>query len=190
MVGWHHQLSGHQFEQTPGDSEGQGSQSQTRLNSYTTALGTDSSPFSSPCILQAARSWQAALTWSHTTTWSMPIINSVGRKWRRNWVTSCPTYPGWLICLVPMTTAACAPSLRSPLSLGALSIPSQGPCWLASACTPARCVPSWGGGVQGGGPVRALLGRRGAEGRPGACPPGEDSKDLCFKNTNMDEIMC
>ena len=25
MVGWHHQLSGHQFEQTSGDGEGQGS---------------------------------------------------------------------------------------------------------------------------------------------------------------------
>ena len=25
MVGWHHQLSGHEFEQTPDDSEGQGS---------------------------------------------------------------------------------------------------------------------------------------------------------------------
>ena len=25
MVGWHHQLSGHEFEQTLGDSEGQGS---------------------------------------------------------------------------------------------------------------------------------------------------------------------
>ena len=25
MVGWHHQLNGHVFEQTPGDSEGQGS---------------------------------------------------------------------------------------------------------------------------------------------------------------------
>ena len=23
IVGWHHQLSGHEFEQTPGDSEGQ-----------------------------------------------------------------------------------------------------------------------------------------------------------------------
>ena len=23
MVGWHHQLKGHQFEQTPGDSGGQ-----------------------------------------------------------------------------------------------------------------------------------------------------------------------
>ena len=25
MVGWHHRLNGHNFEQTPGDSEGQGS---------------------------------------------------------------------------------------------------------------------------------------------------------------------
>ena len=25
MVGWHHRLSGHEFEQTLGDSEGQGS---------------------------------------------------------------------------------------------------------------------------------------------------------------------
>ena len=24
FVGWHHQLYGHEFEQTPGDSEGQG----------------------------------------------------------------------------------------------------------------------------------------------------------------------
>ena len=25
MVAWHHQLDGHEFEQTPGDGEGQGS---------------------------------------------------------------------------------------------------------------------------------------------------------------------
>ena len=25
MVGWHHRLNGHEFEQTPGDSEKQGS---------------------------------------------------------------------------------------------------------------------------------------------------------------------
>ena len=25
MVGWHHELNGHELEQTPGDSEGQGS---------------------------------------------------------------------------------------------------------------------------------------------------------------------
>ena len=45
MVGWQHQLNGHEFEQTPGDSEGQGSlayccpwvaKSQTKLNGWTT----------------------------------------------------------------------------------------------------------------------------------------------------------
>ena len=25
MIGWHHRLNGHEFEQTPGDNEGQGS---------------------------------------------------------------------------------------------------------------------------------------------------------------------
>ena len=25
MIGWHHRLNGHEFEQTPGDIEGQGS---------------------------------------------------------------------------------------------------------------------------------------------------------------------
>ena len=25
MLGWHHRLNGHEFEQTPGDGEGQGS---------------------------------------------------------------------------------------------------------------------------------------------------------------------
>ena len=25
MIGWHHSFSGHEFEQTPGDGEGQGS---------------------------------------------------------------------------------------------------------------------------------------------------------------------
>ena len=25
MIGWHHRVNGHEFEQAPGDSEGQGS---------------------------------------------------------------------------------------------------------------------------------------------------------------------
>ena len=25
MIGWHHRLNGHEFEETPGDGEGQGS---------------------------------------------------------------------------------------------------------------------------------------------------------------------
>ena len=31
MIGWHHWLNGHEFEQTPGDSEGQGSLACCRL---------------------------------------------------------------------------------------------------------------------------------------------------------------
>ena len=37
MIGWHHRLSGHGFEQTPGDGEGQGVEKESdtteRLNS-------------------------------------------------------------------------------------------------------------------------------------------------------------
>ena len=32
-VGWHHRLDGHEFEQAPGDGEGQGDRKSTRLNS-------------------------------------------------------------------------------------------------------------------------------------------------------------
>ena len=49
MVAWHHWLNGHEFEQIPGDCEGQGSlvcwgpwvaKSQTRLSDWTTTIGT------------------------------------------------------------------------------------------------------------------------------------------------------
>ena len=36
MVRWHHQFNGHEFEQIPGDSEGQGSLSQGHKESDTT----------------------------------------------------------------------------------------------------------------------------------------------------------
>ena len=42
VVGWHHRLSGHKFEETTGDGEGQGSLAcavQTRLSDRTTATG-------------------------------------------------------------------------------------------------------------------------------------------------------
>ena len=31
MIGWHYQLNGYEFEQTPGDSEGQGSLARCNL---------------------------------------------------------------------------------------------------------------------------------------------------------------
>ena len=34
MVGWHHQLNGHEVEQTPGDGEGQGQGSLERYRSW------------------------------------------------------------------------------------------------------------------------------------------------------------
>ena len=34
MAGWHHRLNGHEFEQTPGDSEGQGSLACCRPGDY------------------------------------------------------------------------------------------------------------------------------------------------------------
>ena len=34
MVGWHHRLNGQEFEQTPGDSEGQGSISSVQSLSH------------------------------------------------------------------------------------------------------------------------------------------------------------
>ena len=55
MVGWHHWLSGHEFEQTPGDSEGQGRleccsswdhKESAQLSDWTTTLflGSDVNP--------------------------------------------------------------------------------------------------------------------------------------------------
>ena len=60
MVGWHHRLSGHEFEQTPGESEGQGSlraavhgvrKSQTWPGDWTTTTdGQDLRVDSSGCV--------------------------------------------------------------------------------------------------------------------------------------------
>ena len=35
MVGWHHRLNGHEFEQTLGDSEGQGSRARCKIHGFT-----------------------------------------------------------------------------------------------------------------------------------------------------------
>ena len=52
MVGWHHQLNGHEFEQTPGDDERQGNlacwvqgiaKSQTQLSDWTTTKWVEAS---------------------------------------------------------------------------------------------------------------------------------------------------
>ena len=38
MVGWHHRLDGHEFEQTLGDSEGQGSLRHAEVHGVTKSL--------------------------------------------------------------------------------------------------------------------------------------------------------
>ena len=69
MVGWHHWLHGYQFEQTPGDSEGQGSwraavlgvaKSQTGLSDWTQAW--IQTPFSPPTAYHIILSSDLAAT--------------------------------------------------------------------------------------------------------------------------------
>ena len=44
MIGWHHQLNGHEFQQTPGDSEGQGSLAVHGVVKSQTGLMTEQQP--------------------------------------------------------------------------------------------------------------------------------------------------
>ena len=54
MVGWHHQLNGHEFEQTPGDSEGQRSPA-----CYIQSMGSQRVP----------QDWVAEQQQQQATTW-------------------------------------------------------------------------------------------------------------------------
>ena len=49
MVGWHHPLNGHEFEQTPGDGEGQGSLACCRRADTTEQLNKNCSQIPSYC---------------------------------------------------------------------------------------------------------------------------------------------
>ena len=68
MVGWHHQLNGHEFEQAPGDGEGQGSleccSSWGRKESDTTESG---------------KQWQAALV---STVGAVRVWRSIHERLR------------------------------------------------------------------------------------------------------------
>ena len=41
MAGWHHRLNGHEFEQAPGDGEGQGSQPGVLKSTGSEKVGLD-----------------------------------------------------------------------------------------------------------------------------------------------------
>ena len=80
MVGWHHRLNGHKFEQTLGDGEGQGSQAccipwgckETRLSNWTTTT---------ICCKIA------------TLEWGQDKVVSVGRREPLFLHTKVPTHP-------------------------------------------------------------------------------------------------
>ena len=90
MVGWHHRLTGHEFEQTPGDSEGQGSlkcsvhgvaKTWTRLSNWTTTKG-DLGPHHSlgkpgpeDCGLLAGRwCWGTSTWWPEVVWWDQWML--------------------------------------------------------------------------------------------------------------------
>jgi len=65
MVGWHHQLNEHEFEQTPGDSEGQGKLA--------------------CCSSWSHKQWLSDWTTTHYPNWEIK-----GYKYERNWLYTCP----------------------------------------------------------------------------------------------------
>ena len=84
MVGWHHWLNRHEFEQTPGDSEGQGSvhdavycitKNWTWLNTWTTTFN-----WKQTCILWLFQSRELFPTHVHITTHVMSICSLVSKN--------------------------------------------------------------------------------------------------------------
>ena len=78
MVGWHHRLNGHEFEQTPGDGEGQGSlaccsPAKSLQSCPTLCDPIDGSPPGSPIpgILQARTLEWDAISFSNAWKWKM-----------------------------------------------------------------------------------------------------------------------
>ena len=82
MVGWHHRLNGHEFEQTPGDSEGQGSlvcYSPWGHKELDMTDWTELSPFSVANFTSWKHSVRArAHTHTHTHTQTWKSENSLG----------------------------------------------------------------------------------------------------------------
>ena len=97
MVGWHHRLNGHEFEQTPGDSEGQGSlvccsscigKSQIRLSNWrtvTTGLQIHYCSVGESCLLDFITGAQnveeenavRTLTWNSGHASTLTSVSSV-----------------------------------------------------------------------------------------------------------------
>ena len=74
MIGWHHRLNGHEFEQTPGDGEGQGSLvccsswghkksnvTERLNNNHNSSWCTQHLRAASSALLSALAAWQASV---------------------------------------------------------------------------------------------------------------------------------
>ena len=53
MVGWHHRLSGHEFEQAPGDGEGQGGLACCQITKSRTQLNNNNKKLKCPLKIKA-----------------------------------------------------------------------------------------------------------------------------------------
>ena len=127
MVGWHHQLNGHEFEQTLGDSEGQGSLAcygpwvqkelymTQQLNSKNTRLAQGENNSAIPLV---------SVTMSHSLSW-----NSCGAHTSSSVCT--PSLP--VVTDLPWTLPA-SPA-ETPLSVLTAAFSSQRS-WLKRYCFP------------------------------------------------------
>ena len=88
MVGWHHRLNGHEFEQAPGDGEGQGSlvccSPWSHRNSDTTEWLNNNKHVSKwvhvTTVLGAGRGWREGIADGyHPVPWKYPRCNAGGR---------------------------------------------------------------------------------------------------------------
>ena len=76
MVGWHHQLNGHEFEQTLGDSEGQGSLACCSPWGHKESDMTEQLNNNKSCQRRCLESLQMRAAWSHGDKFSV----SAGRS--------------------------------------------------------------------------------------------------------------
>ena len=130
MVGWHHQLNGHEFEQTPGDSEGQGSltccscgvtNSQTWPSDWTTTIQASQSNVE--CSTRESR--ERAVISQHSPI-STPVSWQVGPSScsRQSWV--------WLrILLNPKHQTNI---LGPPVWYSSWNLPCTAPLWHCTHC--------------------------------------------------------
>ena len=105
MVGWHHQLNGHGFEQAPGDGEGQGglvccsSLGSQRVSDMIKWLNNNKT------FLQTAREARELDSWASVVAQRLSIHRAMQGTWVRSLVWED---------LIPWSISACVPWLLRP----------------------------------------------------------------------------